>query len=401
MKLLLTDSDERSGIPHRSRLSGFWCVDKPFLHATAILIGTMVGVGVFGIPFAFAKAGFWIGFLFLIGIGLATLFLYFIYGEVVLRTHQSHQMVGYTQFYLGNFWKRLVFFSFLLTTYAALLAYIIIAGEFLPNVLSAVFYLSSSSFSIWFFSIASLLVLFGLRTIAWVELMLSIFFIAVIALIFGFGVGDVDFSNYSYVNLEFWFFPYGVLLFAFGGLPAIPIQRQILLNNENYLKKSIFGAMLFVAVLYFIFGWTVLGISGDTTTPDAISGLIDHIGGKLVFLGSLFGVLAVSTSFLMLSTALLEIFNLDYGISRKVSWLLVVVPPLLLFLGGLRNFIDVIGLAGAVGIGLEAFVLIFMYIKAKSHGDRIPEYSLRIPAWVLYLLAFIFASGGIYTLFTR
>ncbi|MDP3792630.1 MAG: aromatic amino acid transport family protein [bacterium] len=375
--------------------------NKPFLHATAILIGTMVGVGIFGIPFAFAKAGFWIGFLFLIGVGSATLFLNFIYGEIILRTHQPHQMVGYTQLYLGNFWKRLIFFSFLLTTYAALLAYIIIAGEFLPNVLSSVFYSSSNSFSLWFFGIASLLVLFGIRTLAWVELTLSILFIAVIALIFGFGVGDVNFSNYSYVNFEFWFFPYGVLLFAFGGLPAIPIQRQILVNNERYFKKSILTALSVVGVLYFVFGWTVLGISGDATTPDAISGLIDQIGGRVVFLGSLFGVMAVSTSYLMLGTAMLEIFHLDYGMGRKVSWLLVVAPPLVLFLGGLRNFIDVIGLAGAVGIGLEAFVLIFMYIKAKSHGDRIPEYSLKIPAWALYLLALIFVGGVGYTLFTR
>lgn len=361
----------------------------------------MVGVGVFGIPFAFAKAGFWIGFLFLIGVGLATLFLDFVYGEIILRTHQSHQMVGYTQLYLGNFWKRLIFFSFLLTTYAALLAYVIVAGEFLPNVLSSIFYSSSNSFSLWFFSLASLLVLFGIRTVAWVELMLSILFIAVIALIFGFGIGNVDFSNYSYANFEFWFFPYGVLLFAFGGLPAIPIQRQILVNNESYFKKAIFTAVLIVGILYFVFGFTVLGISGDTTTPDAISGLIDQIGGRVVFLGSLFGVMAVSTSFLMLGTALLEVFHLDYGLGRKASWLLVVVPPLVLFLGGLRNFIDVIGLAGAVGIGLEAFVLIFMYIKAKSHGDRIPEYSLRIPAWALYLLALIFVGGVVYTLFTR
>lgn len=375
--------------------------NKQFLHATAVLIGTMVGVGVFGIPFAFAKAGFWIGFLFLIGAGSVTLFLNFIYGEIILRTHQPHQMVGYTQFYLGNLWKRILFFSFLLTTYAALLAYMIIAGEFLPNVFSSVFYSSSGNFSLWFFAIASLLVLFGIRTVAWVELILSVLFIAVIGLIFGFGIFNVDFSNYSAINLEFWFFPYGVLLFAFGGLPAIPIQRQILNDREGYLKKSIITAMMVVGGLYLIFGFTVLGISGEATSPDAISGLIDILGGKIVFLGSLFGVLAVSTSYLMLGTALLEVFHLDYGLGRKLSWLLVILPPFALFLGGLRNFIDVISLAGAVGVGLEAFVLIFMYMKAKSHGDRLPEYSLKVPAWALYLLALIFAGGIFYTLFTR
>ncbi len=375
--------------------------NSQFLRATSVSIGTMVGVGVFGIPFAFAKAGFWIGFLFLGLVSIVTIYLNYIYGEIILRTHQPHQMVGYTQRYLGNVWKRIIFFSFLLTTYAALLAYIIIAGEFMPNVLSSIFYTSSGTFSIWFFGIASMLVLLGIRAVAWVELFLAGMFILVIFLIFGFGIGSVNFDNYTTINPEFWFFPYGVLLFALSGLPAVPIQRQILGEQGKNFKQSMLLAVVTVAVLYFIFGFTVLGVSGEATSPDAISGLVDFLGGPIVFLGSLFGVLAVSTSFLMLGTALLEIFRLDYGLNRTWSWFLVVVPPLVLFLGGLRNFIDVIGLAGAIGVGLEAFILIFVYAKAKTHGDRIPEYSLKLPVWVLYLLAIVFAGGIGYTLLTR
>ena len=375
--------------------------NKNFLKATAVLSGTMVGVGVFGIPFAFSKAGFWIGFLFLIGAGLITLLLDFIYGEIVLRTHKPHQLVGYTQLYLGNFWKRVVFFSVLLNTYAALLAYIIIAGQFLPNLMSPIFYSASSTFSIWFFVVVSILILFGMRTIAWIELVLAGIFAGIILLIFAFGIDKISLANYSFINPEFWFFPYGVMLFAFGGLAGIPIQRQILGDQESIFKKSIFTAVIFVGILYFIFGFTVLGISGDATSPDAIGGLVDNLGGTIVLLGSLFGVLAVGTSYIMLGTALLEIFHLDYGFGRKLSWLLVILPPFSLFLGGLRNFIDVISLAGAVGIGIEAFVLVFIFMKAKSHGDRIPEYSMSIPAWALYLLALIFASGIGYTFFTR
>src|SRR3989338_2553881 len=104
---------------------GVFLKNKKFLHSVAILIGTMVGVGVFGIPFAFAKAGFWIGLIFLILIGTVTYFLDVIYGEIVLRTSQAHQLVGYANLYLGVQWKRVMFFSIILTTYAALLAYII------------------------------------------------------------------------------------------------------------------------------------------------------------------------------------------------------------------------------------------------------------------------------------
>lgn len=375
--------------------------NKQFLQATAVLVGTMVGVGIFGIPFSFAKAGFWIGFSFLIGIGFITLFLDYIYGEIILRTHQSHQLVGYTQFYLGGIWKRVMFFSILLTTYSALLAYIIIAGDFLANVLSPISYINASNFSFWFFVVASSLVFMGMRTIAWVELGIACLFIIISILIFIFGIGKVNFSNFSTINPELWFVPYGVILFAFGGLPAIPIQRRILGEQEKLLRYSILTAMIFVLFLYLLFSFTVFGVSGDATSPDAISGLVEYLGGKIVFLGSLFGVLAVSTSYIMLGTGLLQIFNLDYGFSRKLSWLMVIAPPFALFLGGLRNFIDVIGLAGGVAVGLEALVLIWVFVKAKTHGDRLPEYSMTVPAWFLYLIATVFIIGMVYTFIIR
>ena len=71
----------------------------------------------------------------------------------------------------------------------------------------------------------------GHRTIAWVELFLTSLFVVVVALIFSFGAPHVNFANYTYLHLNYWFLPYGVLLFAFAGLAAVPIQRDILLGQ--------------------------------------------------------------------------------------------------------------------------------------------------------------------------
>ena len=374
---------------------------KSFLSATAVLVGTMVRIRVFGIPFAFAKAGFWIGFLFLIAISFTTLLLNLMYGEIVLRTHQEHQITGYTEKYLGPWFKRAIFFSVALALYSALLVYMVLAGDFLNNIFSSVFYASPTSYSLLFFSVLSVLVLLGIKRISWVELFLVGLFAMVILLIFGVGINKIDPSNFNGIQSEFWFLPYGVLLFALAGFSAIPIQRDILRGQEKYLKKAIWLAVLLVSILYFIFAFTVVGISGSITTPDAVSGLYEFLGGKIIFLGSLFGILAVSTSFLMLGSAFLDMFYLDYNVPRKRAWLLVVAPPLILFLGGLRTFIDIISLAGSVAIGLEGIVLTFVYIKSKSKGDRVPEYSLELPKFLYYLLIFMFGAGIVYALFIK
>jgi len=360
-----------------------------------------VGVGIFGIPFAFSKAGFWVGFLFLIFIGFITLLLNLMYGEVVLRTHEKHQITGYTEKYLGFWFKRMIFFSVSLALYSALLVYVVVAGDFLNNIFSSVFYVSPTSYSLAFFIVFSVLILKGIKRMPWVELFLVCLFILVVFLIFGVGINKIDSSNLVGIQPEFWFLPYGILLFAFAGFSAIPIQRDILKGQENNLKKSISLAVLLTGALYLLFAFTVLGISGDVTTPDAISGLYEFLGGKIIFLGSLFGILAVSTSFLMLGSAFLDMFQLDYNVPRKWAWFLVVAPPLVLFLGGLRTFIDIISLAGSVAIGLEGIVLTFVYIKSKSKGDRVPEYSLELPKFFYYLLIFMFGGGIVYALFVK
>src|SRR3989344_2397982 len=231
--------------------------NKNFLRATAALVGTMVGVGIFGIPFAFSKAGFWTGFLFLILIAAITLLADLMYGEVVLRTRAKHQLVGYTQFYLGPFFKKALFFTAALSTYSALLAYIIISGDFMNNVFSWVFYVSPESYSIIFFVVLSLLILRGLKTVSWAELLLTALFFAVVLGIFFLSLDKLNFSNFKGGALEFWFLPYGILLFAFAGLPAVPLQREILgSGSERLFKKSIFAAVILAAALYFVFAFT-------------------------------------------------------------------------------------------------------------------------------------------------
>ena len=374
-------------------------INRDFYYAVAALAGTMVGVGVFGIPFSFAKSGFLVGSGFLIAIGLVTVLLDLMYGEVILRTQRIHQITGYTEIYLGSAFKKLIFFSLALVFYSALLIYTILAGEFLNNVFSSVVYISSGAYSLIFFFLMSFLVLAGIKRLSWLELILAALFSLVIVAMLVVGWPKIDFANFSGIQPEFWFLPYGILLFAFAGFSAVPIQRELLGDKEHLLRKAIIFAVACVGILYFVFAFTVVGISGDVTTPEAISGLYEFLGGKIVFLGSLFGILAVSTGYLMLGSAFMETFTLDYGISKKMAWLLTVVPPFILFLGGLRTFIDIMSLAGSVAIGLEGIILILVYVKAKSKGDRVPEYSLELPRFIYYFLMLVFLAGIAYSLF--
>ncbi|MEK7579718.1 MAG: aromatic amino acid transport family protein [Patescibacteria group bacterium] len=373
---------------------------KDFLYSVAILVGTIVGVGIFGIPFSFAKAGFITGFLFLVFLGAVSLTINLIFGEVVLRTKEIHQFTGYAKKYLGPSARNFANFAWFAGIYGALLAYIIISGNFIFNLLIPFFYFSPFFYSVLFFIFVSAALLAGLRQVAWFESFMIVFFVLIIVLIFIFGLPRINIQNLiTFGGGEFWFLPYGVLLFAYAGFSAVPLQRELARRRPEILKKAILWGSLLPIFLYFIFALTIVGVSGETTSPDVISGLYDFFDYRIIFLVSLFGLFAITTSFLALGSALLETFRIDHHFKRIRAWALVSFIPFLMFLFGVRNFIEVISVAGALAIGIEGIILVLMYKAAKKSSSREPEYSLNLPNWILNGLTFLFVLGAFYALF--
>ena len=109
------------------------------LQAGEVLVGTMIGVGMFGIPFAFAQAGFFVGMIYLVMLGLATITLQLMYAEVTLHTPGKHRLVGYMRRYFNQKWAMAAAFVFLGGSWGALIAYILIGGNFLGQLLMPFF----------------------------------------------------------------------------------------------------------------------------------------------------------------------------------------------------------------------------------------------------------------------
>lgn len=375
--------------------------DRKFLHASAVLIGTMVGVGIYGIPFAFAKAGFFVGMLWLVGLAVIICLFNLIFAELTLSTQGIHQVSGYANIWLGAWGRRLMTVANTIGIYGALLAYMIVAGEFLHNVLSQFLTVDPQLYSLLFALAWSLLWVMRPRTIAAFELVLIGMYAAIIIAIAAVGLPHIKPEFLTGWAAEFWYLPYGIVLFALSGLTAIPIQRTLLAGRERLLRPAIIVSMVVVVALYALFALTIVGVSGDVTSPEALTGLYGILGTPVIMLASLLGILTVSSSFVMLGTALYETYHIDYRLRPSAAWLLALVPPALFFMSGLRNFIDVIGLVGAVAIGTQAVLLLAAYLRSRRMRLRVSELRLRIPAMVVWGLMAFFAAGVIHELIVR
>jgi tyrosine-specific transport protein len=373
-------------------------MNKRFWHAVAMMIGMIIGVGIFGVPYAITKVGFALGIFYIIILGAILLLTNLLYSEVVLRTEGKHRLVGYAEIYLGKWGKMVAGAAQVLSFYGGLVAYIIVGGQFLHSVLLPVFGGSLFAYQFAFFVLMSLAVLIGLRLVASIEFLMTILLLAVMAIIFVFGLPYVWYPNLYVMNLKEIFFPYGVILFALGGAAAVPAIRDLLRGQEERMKKAITIGTVVPLIVTALFAFVVIGISGASTTPEAISGLAGALGNKIIIFGAIFGFLAIATSFLVLGLNLKEIFSLDYKLNKFLSWILACVLPFLIFLVGRPEFISVVAFTGAVLGGLEGILIILIWLKAKEEGKRQPEYSLTISRIVLDIVAFIFILGILYKL---
>ena len=371
---------------------------KALAEATATLIGTVIGAGIFAIPYVSAKAGFLTALVDIVLIGLLVMLMNLYVGEVCLRTKGIHQLTGYAAKYLGRWGRRLMAFSMVFGIYGALVAYLVGEGE----ALFAIFGFGSELlYSLIFFAVVCLIVYFGLKTIAKSELIFVPLMLAIIGVIFFVGFKHIDFGNLGEFSLKRIFVPYGVVLFAYGATAAIPEMREELLGKEKLLKKSIIIGMLTCMLIYAVFAMVVVGITGKATTEVATVGLGNVLGEAMLLFGNIFAVFAMFTCFITLAFALKGMYNYDYGLSDKLSWFLSCVIPLCLFfiVRKFVGFAKIIEVTGAIGLGLTGILVVLMAKKSEKLGNRRPEYRmpknfiLSLVIIALYVFGMLYAIG--------
>lgn len=378
-------------------------MNNSFLLALSTLVGTIIGAGIFGLPYVISKSGIVPGVFYFAVLGGAVLLLHLMFGEIALRTAEKHRLIGYAQIYLGDWGKTVVTFSTVFGVVGALLAYIIIGGDFLRIAASPFFSLQSPAWSVVFWAALSVFILRGIQAIAKAELLMNLALFFVVAVIFAFALPRMEIQNFRMFEASQVFLPFGVVLFALAGWAAIPEIADLFKKKKD--KKKLDNLIVLASVitvgLYVLFSLVVAGVSGNETSPDALSGLEPFLGKNIVILGALFGLIAIAASFLVLGNYLKNSLRYDFKVPHLLAAGVATLTPLALFLLGFREFIAVIGLVGAFMGAVEGIIIVLIYARAKGKGDREPEYSLRIPVIVLFAAAALFLAGAIAEVATK
>ncbi|MFA6215077.1 MAG: aromatic amino acid transport family protein [Patescibacteria group bacterium] len=366
---------------------------KQYFLALATFCGTIIGVGIFGLPYAAAQFGFLPTLFYFAVLVCLTITIHLIFGEICLRTAGNHRLPGLTEIYFGKKMKFLPVISNSIGLFGASLAYIIIGSGFLADLLMPIFGANQLAYVLVFFGLGAFIVFLGSQAISRSDLInLSLFFAILIFLLIK-SLPHIQLNNLITYQLSNFFLPYGVILFALSGMSIIPEVKEILGAKTSSLKKIIITGTLLPAAAYLIFIFFVLGVCGRETTPDALTGLKSVLGEKILIAGFIFGILATFTSYINVGLTIKKIFWYDLKFSHFSAWVLATFVPLLLYFIGLKDFILIISFTGAVTMGVDGILVFLVHRKAKKTGQLKPAYQINLPKIVTYLIIAMFLAG--------
>ena len=330
----------------------------------AILIGTQVGAGILGLPYVASRVGMVPALFILLGVMLLLMSTALIILKLSAEMGGA-QMSTMAQKILGNTGGWIMYLSILVMGFGAMLAYI--AG--MGSVFSSLLGVDETLGAIIFWLLASAVIYLGLEASGKTELVMSflmlILFIGITASLFPYAKPE----NAMYVELGGILSMTGVAIFALGCHTIIPdVYRGI--GDYRKTRNVVVLAFLIPTIIYAIFMVSFLLVFGKNTPQIATQGLeiLYREIGKIV--GNVIPLLAITTSYIGIGLAQQSNSKEFLKLKKPIAWSLTTIPPIAVYLAGIKNFADVLAFAGDTGDLVAFIILPVVMLIIKKYRER-------------------------------
>lgn len=369
-----------------------------FLEGVAILVGTVLGSGYLTLPYSFLQAGiganlFWFVF-FIIFITI----LHLLYAEVVLATKSNHRLPGYVGLYLGKRSEILAIISFVFGVFGGLLVYFLLGVHFLSRLTELFMPTSQEVLALVFWLGVSALLFVNFKLSSKANLSITLITVALFVVISFVALSKAKAEHLGIVPEQSIFFPYGLILYAMVGSLAIPETINLLRlerQKEELIKPVIIVGTLVPAVVYFLFSLGIFSAAGLNTSPDALSGLNRILPQSLTYIAFAIAFLNIASSYFIFEVSVFQTLQNDFRLNKLVSFLLVAFLPPVLFFIGIKDYVMLMRILGAVFVSIDSVLIVLLYLNLP---DKLQGYQYRLiqlPRFVSVMLIAIFVCGGV------
>ncbi len=346
--------------------------------AISIVVGTIIGAGVLGLPYVVSFTGFLTGAIIIVVVYVIMVLLGMMMSELSLK-NPGHQLVDVSGRYLGTPGRFLALVFMLASIMAALSAYYV--G--LTRITNSIF--GSGYGPIGAYILFALLVptaIRGLKLADNVELVMSVVMLAIIIVIIAALAPMGDASRLMTISSAGAVKVFGVATFALYGHIVIPEVVEEVGRDSRRAGKAVSIGIAIPAVVYIAF--TAAMLSVFERPPQVATIGLSSISETLWWLGIGFAALAIASSAVGNALVLRDIIVQDFKLHPALAAIGVCLPSLMLL--SKAGFAELLSIAGAIGIGGLCIIMSLSYIKG---GDR---RSLKNAA---LLVAIVFAIAAV------
>lgn len=338
------------------------------ISGSMLVIGSVIGAGILGIPLLTARAGFWPAVAITILVWVFMVCTGLLYLESTLWMHQDANILSMTKRFLGR-WGRLVSGGmYLFLYYCLLVAYFAVGapifGQFFQAILD--FRLGHTGSCMVFALVFGGIVAFGLKIIDRVNYILVVGKFLAFAALIGPAALQVEPERLAPQNWQAVFFAAPVLFSAFGYHNVIPSLTSYFNRNVRILRLSIFLGTGIPLAIYILWQWLIIGAvpSGAIQTAMEqglpVTAALESLTGRawIIEAGRYFAFFAIITSMLGVAFSMVDFLGDGFNIGRTGSkrcllTFLTFLPPFLFTVWDPAIFVTAIGFAGGFG---EAFL---------------------------------------------
>ncbi len=350
---------------------GMHAANRAMFRASLSMFGAIVGAGVFALPCAFAYMGLVRGSILFVVMALVVLEVHLFYIDIVReRKYQQMRFPSHVGSILGPTARSIAFLSHPGHIIGACLAYILLGGTFLSWL--GVTLGLPLSIGLWraiFWLGGALTVFVGMKAVFAVEQVFG--WILIVSLVFLTGVyAQLPGSSLMHTSTAT-SGVLGVFLFSLFGLPAISEVSDLAGRSRAAARRAVALGSIGAAILmgsFAFFAARVIGSNGTGFTP---LDFIRTLPGPIQWIIPLVGLVAVSTTFVLILQDLKTMLHRDAGWSSLFAWTFALGSPaaLLLFT---TNFATTIGFVGSLFSALNAFFVCWMAYRTNRSRHVAP-----------------------------
>ena len=357
-------------------------MDREGWKAVALIVGTQIGAGVLGLPYAIKGLGFFWGATAIFTGGILMLLTALFLLEAFYRTNPHFHLFDLMEYYFGRLGAIIFWILLVVAAYGALSAYLDGMSEALYHLFSVP--VLWTGLFLWL--LLTFIVLKGLKLSSTVEsaavvLLLLLFLVTILWALPYIHFYHVPLSKAGY---DVFFTAMSIAIFAYFMHLIVPEVIR-LTKSKRTAAEAIYTAFIITITTYILFSLAVIGVLGKNTPEISVFGLVKVFGSYFAPIAYLIPLFTMFTSFIGVSLGAADMTK-EFLRRRDASVFLVVLPPVIFFLLGTSFF-------SALFIGSVALVLaggiIPSILAIKMKRSRLLPYRKLVAEIALFIFSLV------------